>query len=241
MPSIAVILLNYRRPQNIGRIAGLAREALPAAPVYIVDNGEDAGFRNRGDIPWGDVWLRTPPANLGAGARLAVASQLAYDHYLAIDDDLFLTVDQIRALVEALQREPGRAHGLAAQRLEVRDGEVKFTTMMAHVSGQMSVLNMAYAFSRAQAVGAMRLAEALGVRDPQVLTLVDDILLSCGLPTPSMCHDLGRFERCPTSDTEGVALWKRPGFAPERQALVNKLVSMNAIPVFQPLRVISND
>jgi hypothetical protein len=238
--SIAVILLNYRRPQNIGRIVRLAREALPAAPIYIIDNGEDASFRDRDDIPWDEVWLQTPEANLGAGARLALASQLPYDHYLAIDDDLFLTVRQIRALVEALQREPGRAHGLAAQRLEVRDGEVKFTAMMGQVSGQMSVLNMVYAFSREQAVGAMRLAEALGVRDPQTLTLIDDILLSCGLATPAMCHDFGGVERCPTCDADGVALWKRPGFGPERRAAVGKLVAMNAIPVFQPMRVVSN-
>src|SRR5262245_40320532 len=88
-PTIAVILLNYRRPQNIGRIVRLVREALPTAPIYIVDNGEDPAFRNRDDVPWDQVWLRTPPTNLGAGVRLELASQLPYDHFLAIDDDLF--------------------------------------------------------------------------------------------------------------------------------------------------------
>jgi hypothetical protein len=58
--SLAVILLNYKRPQNIGRIARSARDALPDAPILVYDQGGQADFRERGDVPWDESGSITP-------------------------------------------------------------------------------------------------------------------------------------------------------------------------------------
>jgi hypothetical protein len=115
--SMAVIVLNYKRPQNIGRIADAAREALPDAPIFIIDQGEPDALRARGDIPWSEVWLQRAEVNRGAGARVPLASRLPFDFYIAIDDDVFLTPGQIGRLAELMRAEPDRAHGIWARGL----------------------------------------------------------------------------------------------------------------------------
>ena len=68
-PSVAVILLNYKRPQNLGLIAGAARAALPEAPILILDQADADELRHRADIPWSEVWFQRAAKNRGAGAR----------------------------------------------------------------------------------------------------------------------------------------------------------------------------
>src|ERR1700677_4675098 len=82
-PSIAVIILNYKRPQNIGAIVRAAREALPEAAIFILDQGETDTLRERDDIPCGEVWLQRAEVNTGAGARVPLASRLPFDLYIA--------------------------------------------------------------------------------------------------------------------------------------------------------------
>jgi hypothetical protein len=239
MATLAVVVLNYRRPQNIGRIAAGAREALPDAPIFVLDNSEDPHFRERDDVPWGEVWLQTPPRNLGAAARLVLTSQLPFDHYLAIDDDLFLTLGQAKALARAVEQEPDRVHGLAGQRLEQRDGSIRAGTMMTQVQGQVSILNMVYAFSRPQAVVAAGRIEQMGFTDLREASVLDDILLSSSSPKPPMCHDLGPLSRCPTCDADGIAQWRGATFSPGRKAVISKLLALNALAVFEPTRFVS--
>src|SRR5665647_2075178 len=109
-PSLAVIVLNYKRPQNIGRIVRGAREGLPHAQIFVSDNASQDGLHARDDIPWSEVWLHRAVANNGSGARIALAAGLPFDHYIAVDDDIFLTPDQYAALADRLRREPDRAH-----------------------------------------------------------------------------------------------------------------------------------
>lgn len=74
--SIAVIILNYKRPQNIGAIVRAARAALPEAAIFILDQGESDTLRERDDIPRAEVWLQRAEVNTGAGARVPLASRL---------------------------------------------------------------------------------------------------------------------------------------------------------------------
>ena len=59
---LAVIIQNYRRPQNIGRIVSAAREALPDTDIFLLDQA-DEDLRVRDDIAWSEVWFQRAEVN----------------------------------------------------------------------------------------------------------------------------------------------------------------------------------
>jgi hypothetical protein len=236
-PSLAVIVLNYKRPQNIGRIVRGARAGLPGAQILIFDNASQDGLHARDDIPWGEAWLHRSAANCGSGARIALAASLPFDHYIAVDDDIFLTPGQYAALADRLQREPDRAHGICGQRLELRDGVIGYRHRLVAIDAGVSILNMAYAFTRAQASAAMALAARVGFADWRAIGSVDDIVLSCASAKPSFCHDLGALDLCPSGNDPTIAQWLAGDFGPRRAEVVGKLLAIQSIPVFSPLTV----
>jgi hypothetical protein len=234
-PSLAVIILNYRRPQNIATLAAAARQALPAAPIFVLDQAEHDGLRERDDIAWHEVWFQRALKNKGAGVRVALASRLPFDHWIAIDDDTLLTADQIGALSERLRAEPDRAHGVWGQRLEWVDGQMQFRNAMHNLDAAMSTLNQVYAFSKDQAAAAIALSARLGFASWDDIGPVDDFILSCASPKPPLCHDLGPIALCPTCDQAGVALFKTEGFLERRIDIAQRLMAAQAIAVFSPL------
>jgi hypothetical protein len=234
--SLAVIILNFRRPQNIGAIAAAAREALPDAPILIYDQGERDDFLRRTDFPFSEVWVQRAKSNGGSGARLMVASRLPFDFYVSIDDDTFLTPEQIRRLAELVQSEPYRAHGAFGQRLvQRRAGEIGWWNGIRRFDGPVSILNQVYAFSRIQAVAALNLAARLGYPSWIEIGSLDDVVLSCASAKPPVCHDLGPIAECPTYNQHGIAQWVAPGFWERRVAAAEKLLAARSIAVFKPM------
>jgi hypothetical protein len=232
--SLAVVLLNYKRPQNMGVIVNSVREALPDAPVFILDQAESNDFQNRSDIPWSEVWLKRSRINMGAGARVLLASKLPFDLFVSIDDDTFLESDQIKRLAELLRAEPDRAHGVWGERLERSEGQFRFRSGICRVDKQVSILNQAYAFSREQAVAAMELSGRIGYASWQDVVVGNDIVLSCASPKTALCHDLGPLRICPTTDAAGIAVSQREGFRERRAEIARRLVVARAIGVFAP-------
>lgn len=233
-PSLAVILLNYKRPQNLGAIAAAARQALPQAPIFILDQGARDDFHERADVPWADVWLRRARVNGGAGARVLLASRLPFDLYIAIDDDTFLRPAQIGALAQHLRSEPDRAHGVWGERLVLREGVIQLRTSITRVNAPLSNLNQVYAFSRGQASAAIDLAARAGFATWRDVGMGDDILLSCASSKLPLCHDLGGFDMCVTSGQPGIATWRNVDFRGTRARLVRKLLALEKIAVFPP-------
>jgi hypothetical protein len=234
-PSLAVIILNYKRPQNIGTITCAAREALPEAMIFVFDQADVDTLRDRTDVDWSDVWLQRAKVNRGAGARVPLAARLPFDQYIAIDDDTFLTPAQIARLAEHLRDEPDRAHGICGERLELNEGLIRFRTSMARIDAPLSNLNQVYAFSRSQAAAAIDLSARIGFTSWQDLGVGNDILLSCASAKPPLCHDLGAIEECPTNNQPGIAVWRSDGFRERRAELARNLVAAGAIAVFSPL------
>jgi len=232
--SLAVIIQNYRRPQNIGRIVRAAREALPDADIFLLDQA-DEDLRGRDDIPWGEVWFQRAEVNRGAGARVPIAARMGFDHYIAIDDDTFLTPAQIRALAEILSAEPDRVHGIWGQRLEFDQGRLSMRSDITRLNAALSIVNLAYAFSRTQAVAAIELSARLGFDAWPDLAPIDDLLLSCASAKPPLCHDLGPTEHCPTSVEPGIATWKLADFSKRRLEIARKLLAIQSIAVFSPM------
>jgi hypothetical protein len=214
-----------------------ARAGLPQAQILIYDNAAEDGLHARGDVPWSEAWLHRAAANNGSGARISLAASLPFDHYIAVDDDVFLTPEQYAELADRLRREPDRAHGICGQRLEFSDGAFAYRHRLVAIDAGVSILNMVYAFSRAQAVAAMDLAARVGFGDWRRIGSVDDIVLSCASAEPSFCHDVGELSLCPSGNDPAIAQWRTADFSARRDEVVRRLLAIQSIPVFSPLTV----
>jgi hypothetical protein len=135
-----------------------------------------------------------------------------------------LTAPQIRALTDTLQQEASIPHGgpwgQVARR--VGDGRLKLQGWL-YPDQRVDVLNRAYAFTRGHLDRFELLAEHLGYSDYAAIGPIDDVLLSFAGHGRPICHDLGPWESCNTSNTDGIAVWREPGFAEARVAAYLKL------------------
>jgi hypothetical protein len=227
-PATAAIILNWKRPQNIGRLVRAVGDALPAAAIFVIDHGEGAdSLERRADVPRERCWIRSQP-NAGAGARIALAAALPFDHYLCIDDDTFLSGEQIRALMEQLAEAPGSAHGLTGQLIFKTDTGYALRNSVRG-NGEISVINQVYAFTKARAEATIRLAAAIGIRNWRDVRRGDDMLLSSAGPDPARIHDFGDWEECPTNDADGIATCRSADFRETRAELYRKLTAQRAL------------
>jgi hypothetical protein len=225
----AAIVLSYKRPQNIGRLVETLSEALPGSAIFVIDHGQgEDRLTGRDDIAWDRCWLRTQD-NAGTGFRFELAADWPFENYLCVDDDTFLTVRQIRALMLKLTQEPDRAHGVTGQLLSKNgSGEFRLADCVNH-NTPISVLNRVYAYTRTTAMHASKLAEVVGYRSWRDVFQTDDILLSCAGPLPPRVHDLGPFEECSTTSAEGIALHRGEEFNEERISLMKTLIQLDMI------------
>jgi len=157
-----------------------------------------------------------------------MASQLDYDRFLFIDDDIFLTAAQIDTLFAALDREPGRAHGVWGEIIERRWRGLRFKTHIQSATREVDILNRVYALSASQTRGAIALARGLGIDDWADIGPTDDILVSFAGAERPMCHDVGSLAECSSSDQPGIAVWRRRGFYKARRAMVHALLRRSA-------------
>lgn len=231
-PSLAVIVLNWRRPQNIARIVRTAAEALPHACILVLDQAEEPNnLAGREDIPWHLMWHQTRQ-NKGPGERFKLAADLPFDYYLCIDDDVFLTIAQMQRLMDQLIKEPGRAHGVWGQLLMSNaEGNHHLFNGIARRNTEVSILNQVYAFTKSQALEAITLASLAGFESWSEARFCDDLLLSCSGEAPARIYDFGQLERCSTSDTPGVAVWKQIGFHERRLELAAKMLRLGRLHV----------
>ena len=220
--SCAVILLNWRRPANLAQIVGQVIQALPQAGVFLIDQAETQNrVAGSADIPWHAIWYRAQD-NKGPGVRIDLAAELSYDHFLCIDDDVFLNPAQIRGLLCELHRDPMRAHGIAGQMAHVCDDTIYFSGPKTG-SHQVSILNWVYAFTRQQAREASNLASMLGFNCNAEILPGSDIVLSCAGQAAPLIHDLGQVRLCPTCDDPNIAVWRQKEFYQERGQLISRL------------------
>ena len=231
---LAVIVMNYRRPQNIAGICRTVMDALPQATVFVLDQADDEKKTVRDELP-PKVWY-CRRKNVGPIARLMVAAALPFQRYLAIDDDLFLTETQLRQLARHYETAPGRIHGIWGQKVEINGKRLRVRNSILEQDAEVSILNQAYAFSRAHAAGALALIAATDF-DAEEIRNCDDILLSSASERAPMCHDLGTLAVCPTSNQVGIGLGTERSFHETRARLLVNLLKLGKLHGFPPTAV----
>ena len=173
------------------------------------------------------VELLQQPRHARSGLRFLIAARTDADHFVSVDDDLFVTAEQIDRLLAHLADEPGVPHGGPwGQRLvRMPNGRIAWRGPL-YPDQRVDVLNRMYAFTREHARRFVALAARLGEPDPATMGPIDDVVLShCGATRP-LAHDLGPWEDCPSSHDADIAIWRQPGFVEARNAAIGRLRAM---------------
>ena len=229
--NIASIILNFRRPQNIPRIVSSLAAGLPGRPVFLLDQAETPSLRFDDEMPWQDVWYRKPAKNGRAGARIALAAEMPFDFYLAIDDDMFLSAEQISRLATKIAADSMHAHGILGRRMERNGASLTLGEPLVG-QGRLSVIHSVYGFSRDQALRVIQRSRQLGFAQWSDVKFGDDLLISSASDRPAMCHDLGAVRVCGSYFADGVAVSKEGQFDNARRKLTQQLLDIKALATF---------
>lgn len=171
--------------------------------------------------------------NRGTVARFEISRRDEGDYFLAIDDDIFLTPQQIRRLFRHLLKDPSVPHGLYGQ-VAFENQEFIDWDLIHGIEGRVDIINKVYGFTKAHVLECFRLLGLLGVENRAALkelTMGDDIVLSFSGQSSPLCHHLGDILSCPTESLPGLAVWREPGFVSYRATLLARL---RKVKCFQP-------
>ena len=240
---LTVIILNYRRPQNVAPIVRSLLRCSFVSRIIVCNN--DPSYPMRTWLGCADERLEIvdEPMNMGCVRRFEVARERPGDYFLALDDDVFLWPWQVKRLFTYLVQDPDVPHGLFGEYIlldyQLR-GEIKYQDV------SVDILSRVYAFTRQHVDMFWRLVAELGLDGdfglpydgeytPQVREQIgatnfrsygDDIILSFSGKGRPVIHNIGRILCCPTGITPGVAAWKQSGFLSYRTTLVRRLVAL---------------
>jgi len=180
-----VILLNYRRPENIPALVAIMRRQDPAPRHVLVWHNAPEGAS--GDFGTRDVYSRH---NWGCQARHALGLLSGSESLVFVDDDVLPTCAQFAApLLAALQQYPEAVVGPECRRLQGCGPEMywgKDAARYSHAQGPVSVVKGKIHACRRELL-ALPFARAL----PEEIRAEDDIVLCAATQevadVPSRC------------------------------------------------------
>jgi hypothetical protein len=169
-----------------------------------------------------DAGTARPPLS-----RYETARQDGAERFVLVDDDLFLSPEQVLALFRRLVADPGVPHGMFGQRFprpDASDHRVAFENCVHSAETDVDVLNRIYLVTREHVQRLWRLHDLAAREAPDLrLGFVDDILLSVAAPARPRIHDVGPFLECPSQGDPKVAIWARPGTGRARLEAMRRL------------------
>lgn len=222
------ILLSYARPQNMQLIINAIRQARCCGRIILSNNHPDVNIYDYIDTDSDRLEVIQQKRRFGAVKRFTIARECEADFFFCIDDDLFLTPEQIDRLFDELIKDRSRPHGVWGLEIVFENELLVVKGSIHHQTREVAILNQAYAFTRDHLRRFFELVEDIRVAEPDDLGPFDDIVLSFSGTRPPKCHDLGPLELCKTWDQEGVALWKDENFVEPRMKLYARLLHGSA-------------
>lgn len=229
MKKAAVILTNYLRPDNVPRQLSLLADARSEFDFIVIDNANSGqNLRSRGKVEDWYIYLENR-MNLGAGYRFLISCGLSYQAIIAIDDDVFLTRDQLSLIHAGICREPKRVHGVWGQRLTTNALRRELPGGYSRETRGVNVISRVYGYTPQIAFKAIAMARQIGFCSWTSIGPTDDILLSAASEGAPVCHGIDNLSVCETSNTEGIATWKTAGFDPARTMLIDRLLEADLL------------
>jgi hypothetical protein len=226
MKKAAILLTNYLRPKSLERQLTTFKAVRDIFEIYVIDNStRDVNLRRRINIENWYTYIENG-VNLGAGYRFLMSSGLPHDFIIAVDDDIFLTIDQLLLLYEALRSNPDRVHGVWGQTLDFQLKGHPLKGGICKETKAVHVISRVYAYTPQISLRSMCVARDVGFASWWDIGPTDDILLSAASFESPLCHAVDELSVCETADTEGIATWRTAGFFASRNILIEKLLRL---------------
>jgi len=224
--SVCAILLSYKRPQNIERILKNLLATPSVGHIVLSNNNPAIDMAKWFDVKKYPIEFIQQTSAAVCAKRFEIALELPYDYFICPDDDLFLNTEQLEMLLGYAQQDKSRIHGMFGQIKSFQQGQVGFFSGIQGLTCEVDILNRIYCFSRQQLLKMVELAKLIELNSIGDALHIDDLLLSfCGEGRP-VCHNLGPFEDCPTSEEAGVATYTETGFDATRLAAYRRLADI---------------
>lgn len=235
MKKAAVILTNYRRPANLPKQLSMLADVRGEFDVIVVDNADHGrSLRSQIDIEDWYIYLENG-TNLGGGYRILISCGLSYDALVAIDDDVFLSTDQVLLIKRAILEEPERLHGFWGQGVARNSDRRELPGFYSPQTRVVSVVSRVYGYTPRLAFKAVAVAQQLGFPTWADIGWTEDILLSAASKNAPICHGIDQLATCETSNLVGIATWKNPGFDAERNGVIDRLLDLDLLTLHHDL------
>jgi len=220
-----VIILSYKRPDNIGPIVQSALLCGFVDRVIVSNNNPDIDLRRYLAAHDPRLELRQQQQRLGPSYRYELARQCDADYFICIDDDVFPSPWQLRRLFRSLVEDPAVPRGafgqvyvpskniLRKKRLAIRP--------LRDQTQPVDVILQVHAFTRRHLAAYFSLLERLGIANADVHSSEDVIISFTGTGRPVL-QDVGHLFMCPTRRAPGIATHRRDGFDDYRMDLYHR-------------------
>ena len=222
MEKLCVILLSYKRQQNIQFIAETILKC-PFVDKLIISNSNPEFEID----PWVDIKddrleIINHQSKQGCGSRWDILRKQPYDFFMSIDDDVFLKPEQIETLFNQLVADGSRPHGLFGSNWKILDYETKLLDrhFSAEIDKTVDLIHQVYAVKKKHIEKYFELRDVLLSKTPDVVSYIDafsdDILIShCGTAKPKV-HNADKLTECKTKAKDGIALCAAEDFLSKR-------------------------
>ncbi len=227
--TFTAIILNYARPQNLDLLTRVLLNTPSVRRVVISNNDPVWNVHDWLHVSSDRVRVIEQSAKKSSATRaLITRDESDTEHFLWMDDDIFLTPTQIEILCLELLSDPSAPHGICGQ--EWRDDGLGGYTNSKE--GCIDVLNRVYACTKEHVLEFFRLGKILDLypgKPEWKLTSWDDILLSFSGTGRPRVHNVGSYVDCPSQGKRGTAAWRNDDFQKKRDAYVRELKKLKSL------------
>lgn len=223
---LTVIVLNHKRPQNVGQIAQYVLRAGFVRQMIISNNSQAYRIEDYVRVSDARLILLNHPEPSGVGISMELAREYPARYYLRIDDDIFLHPAQLQWIYWNLRQRPDRPHGIFGAAFTPKKDPAREWPFdhRRNSSGAVEILNGLFAFTREHLEEYLRLCPQLGIIDQRKLMNGEDIVLSFSGRCRPMIHNVGPIWECASEASPEVALHQsRPRFYEERWKIYSEL------------------
>ena len=223
---LTVIVLNHKRPENVGQIAQYVLRAGFVGKLIISNNSQEYSIADYIKVKDPRLVLIDQKTPSGVGISFELAQEHHARYYLRVDDDIFLHPAQLQWIYWNLRQSSDRPHGIFGAALSSdKDSEKEWPFVhRRNALAPVEILNGLFAFTRAHLDEYFRLCGLLGITDQKTLMNGEDIVLSYSGDKKPLIHNIGPIWECASEASPGVALHQsRPRFYEERWKMFSDL------------------
>ena len=229
---LTVIVLNHKRPANVGQIAQCVLRAGFVGRLIISNNSQAYPIEDYVRVADPRLVLINQAQPSGVGISFELAREYHSRYYLRVDDDIFLHPGQLQWVYWNLRQYPTRPHGIfgAAFAPDKNPAQEWPFVHRRNADTPVEILNGLFAFTSAHLEEYFRLCALLGITDQKTFMNGEDIVLSFSGEKKPRIHHIGAIWECASEAIPGVALHQsRPRFYEERWKMFCELEKLKPL------------